>query len=230
MPSTFACGARRSISCRRSPATRRWTQPGMTPPWPHGDPRDVARVRAPDRAFTPPPRSGPPDARRRYRRRDSRGLGRAVAAAQHLTGNSAISIGSGSRSWWRSSSGSSYRCGALHAGLRWRRRIARAAGHSYAPRRRARRGALLARALDALAAGRHPTPRRCSGRRAARLDERGRVRYDPARTPGDGGGRCAIRCSTRSRATRSSRSSATATPTRLSSRACAKPTHGIVAA
>ena len=66
------------------------------------------------------------------------------------------------------------------------RRWARGRPHRRARRRDADAKTLLARALEAAAAGRHHDAAALLWASALRaLDERGRVRYDPARTPGE---------------------------------------------
>jgi hypothetical protein len=158
----------------------------MTPPWPHGDPRDVAhRVLADSRFTIAPQRPG--------EKSWLDLLGDAVSALwrrltdplQHVLGNRTITT----------VVGTIVLVVLVGCVIALAVRFARAAHAKRMPRAQAGAVALageadartlFARALAAAAQGRHHDAAALLWASALRaLDERGRVRYDAARTPGE---------------------------------------------
>jgi hypothetical protein len=158
----------------------------MTPPWPHGDPRDVAHRILADRRFAiAPQRPG----EKSWLEIIGDALGalwrRLMAPLDHLLGNQSLTTAIGIAVLV-----------ALVAFLivvvvrfargRRAKRPARARADAFALGDDADARTLLAHALAAAAQGRHHDAAALLWASALRaLDERGRVRYDAARTPGE---------------------------------------------
>ncbi len=160
----------------------------MTPVWPHGDPRAVARSVLLDPRFHAAAASRP-------HRTLADVIGDAIRAVwdaltrplQHLVGNRAISTAVGTAVLVAVVAGLVYVAVRFTRDAAARRRIVRAAGVTPTLLDdELDAAALHARALDALAAGRLREAAALFWAAALRvLDERGRVRYDPSRTPGE---------------------------------------------
>jgi hypothetical protein len=158
----------------------------MSAPWPHGDPRDVAhRILTDGRYQTAPPRPGDKpwwelvgDALDELWRRLTEPL-------NHLVGNTTFTTFVGIVVLIAAAALLVVVVSRYAAGIGARRAV-RARGEGSPLSEDADARTLFARALAAAAAGHHHEAAALLWASALRaLDEGGRVRYDPARTPGE---------------------------------------------
>ena len=158
----------------------------MTPPWPHGDPRAVAQRILADRQFQLAPQT-PGDKSWLDLIGDAVGelWRRMMAPLGHLLGNKTLTSVVGTAVLVVLLVFLALIVVRFARGIR-RKQTVRSNAATFALDADADARTLLARALAAAAEGRHHDAAALLWASALRaLDERGNVRYDPARTPGE---------------------------------------------